>query len=368
MRGWSFHSVKGGVGKSTLSARVAMALARRGPVTLIDLDLTGTSLADGMPLVTPELWREAEARGGDPSHPDRAQRVEASRLGARARDLAQQRDPGRQPPPREGVPYLNDWLLYDGAGPEPRLQDHLWRHAALPNLRVLPSSALPGDLDFTVPVVFDELHAGFLEARIEALLQALDAEARGAGLDQARVVVDVPPTLPGLSRAVLGVALRLCQQPPVPLSLRGGRAPAFSADLAWRACWVATLDRPDIRALARWTARVREDEWAPPPGRPGRGVLRLLVNRVPPGEGRQEQLRPALGLPPRAVAPMGFTPDSFDPGAAPDADEGARWEDAVWVEDDRATPVFSPGADLAHCPDGLRALIDEIDPLPGADR
>ena len=58
MNGWSFHSVKGGVGKSTLSTRCALALARKRPerrVYLVDLDLTGTSLADGLPLRAPDF-------------------------------------------------------------------------------------------------------------------------------------------------------------------------------------------------------------------------------------------------------------------------------------------------------------------------
>lgn len=46
LRCYSFHSVKGGVGKSTLSTFLALGLARRHPeaqVVLIDLDLTGMS-------------------------------------------------------------------------------------------------------------------------------------------------------------------------------------------------------------------------------------------------------------------------------------------------------------------------------------
>ncbi|HSP81445.1 MAG TPA: P-loop NTPase, partial [Myxococcaceae bacterium] len=55
LRCYSFHSVKGGVGKSTLSVLTALGLAQRGgrPVTLIDMDLTGTSLADVLPLEAP---------------------------------------------------------------------------------------------------------------------------------------------------------------------------------------------------------------------------------------------------------------------------------------------------------------------------
>lgn len=48
LRCTSFHSVKGGVGKSTLSTALACTLARRhpeDPVVLIDMDLKGGSQA-----------------------------------------------------------------------------------------------------------------------------------------------------------------------------------------------------------------------------------------------------------------------------------------------------------------------------------
>ena len=56
----AFCSVKGGVGKSTLAVACATRLARQGrEVVLIDADLTGSSLADGLTLEAPLVTSDA---------------------------------------------------------------------------------------------------------------------------------------------------------------------------------------------------------------------------------------------------------------------------------------------------------------------
>src|SRR5580698_1045668 len=58
-----FCSAKGGVGKSTLAIACARLLAEASrTVVLIDADLTGTSLADGLCLCAPEVARRPDGR------------------------------------------------------------------------------------------------------------------------------------------------------------------------------------------------------------------------------------------------------------------------------------------------------------------
>ncbi|MEP7119633.1 MAG: P-loop NTPase [Byssovorax sp.] len=267
---YSFHSVKGGVGKSTLSLLTAVALATENPdarVVLIDMDLTGTSLADVLPLEAPR-WNGVGAR-------DRIDLSRAPDDFLRVHDTRPRIEERGEIPPDEGpvgVPFLNDYLLFTPPGwnaekdvPPDAI---LWRLPEGPkNLRVIPSSALPRDLVKVLPVIYDEEHAAFLEGRLEYLLSALLAE--GGDLF---VVFDTPPTVPGLSRSVLSLALRLARHPKVPLSDDGFMPKALQdADVAWEALLVATQDFQDIRAAARWLDLVGPNDPQ---------VLRLLVNRV----------------------------------------------------------------------------------------
>ena len=105
LRCYSFHSVKGRVGKSTLSSILALALAEDTETTLVDMDLTGTSLADVLPLCAPR-WREnanwhaaPDAGFHDRAHSRRAMSVRAD---ASPADLVE-------------PPFLNDFLLYQTA-------------------------------------------------------------------------------------------------------------------------------------------------------------------------------------------------------------------------------------------------------------
>jgi hypothetical protein len=373
LRGYSFHSVKGGVGKSTLSTLAALELAQKHPdddVWLIDLDLTGTSLADALELQAPDLGVGPVNLRALPSPSAAPISVKASRerIKLRGEHL------GKQPPEsdeREGVLFLNDWLLHAQRGWTPGDELPLalvsWRlHDGPPNLRVLPSSALPEDLRRTIPVVFDEEFAGFFEARIEWLLEAI--VIAGAGRP-AHVVIDVPPTIPGLSRAVLGVALRLASAAPVALADDDFIPEHLRQGISWRASMVTTLDLPDLRAMGRWLKHVRsEDEQ----------VIRVVINRVAAdwSDGQLNRaLSSCLGLQPMpelkgetaagerslemAAPTLDDTPDPTD---AQEGTGGAELQlpgllqRAVAVREDRARQLFTPGA-------GLRtiSLIDALD-------
>lgn len=271
----SFHSVKGGVGKSTLATVSAIQLAHAHPearVLLIDMDLTGTSLADVLPLRAPS-WKEPADPVRLESEPDAdLLSVEASRKGIRRREDCD------QDPYLRHVPFLNDYLLYappDGqTDADPR--GLFWRLASAPeNLAVVPSSALPRDLQRILPVIFDEHQSAFLEARLEALIARvlrIDEDEDTQELRDLCVVIDVPPTLPGLSRAVLSVVLRLTAPDHVAALVDDGQSPPVFKQLGERdgmSFVVASEDFQDLRAAARWL-RLADDP-----------RLRLIVNRSP---------------------------------------------------------------------------------------
>lgn len=283
---YSFHSVKGGVGKSTLSTLTACALAHECPdsrVILVDMDLTGTSLADVLPLEAP-CWAEvAPDEPFDLSKPPHGfwSRIDSRiRMKRRALEAIDSKN-------TVGVPFLNDYLLF-----APKIWDEehdiqpvaiSWRMVDGPdNLRVFPSSALPRDLMRALPVIYDEEHAAFLEARLEYLLSALAMEHQDT-----YVVFDTPPTIPGLSHSILNLAFRLSRKDKIPLA-EDGSVPErlLKTRVDWNVRIVSTQDMQDIRAAARWL------EWVPPEYQT---LVRLTINRAwPEREQREEHFRQAL--------------------------------------------------------------------------
>lgn len=269
----SFHSVKGGVGKSTLAWLTARRLARDATVLLVDLDLTGTSLADVLDLEAPTWGTRAgddlpitEAPTGYLAEQETRQAIER-RAGS---DSSMCRD----------VPMFNDFLLarsgvlFEQQEAHPRAFG--WRRPARDEdcrdrLFVAPSSALPHDVDRIMPVLYDELHAGFLEARLEWFLAW--TIARWPEIDV--VVFDTPPTLVGLSRAVLSMALRLPRR--ISLSDEDETPPPLDiAEVDWKACVVVTPDQQDLRASERWLGAIPEQE---------ADALTIVVNRAERGRG-----------------------------------------------------------------------------------
>ncbi|HRI71617.1 MAG TPA: P-loop NTPase [Polyangium sp.] len=283
---YSFHSVKGGVGKSTLSTLTACALAKEHPearVYLVDMDLTGTSLADVLPLEAP-YWNEL-----GPDEPiDLLKSPDGflARLDSRSR-IERRREPRDDPKQVIGVPFLNDYLLF-----EPKVWDRehdiqpaaiAWRMADGPdNLRVFPSSALPRDLMRALPVIYDEEHAAFLEGRLEYLLAAITLDEK-----ESFVVFDTPPTIPGLSHSILNLAFRLSHETKIPLAEDGfvpyGLEEAF---VDWSVRIVATQDMQDIRAAARWLEWVQQQDLP---------LVRLVINRAwSQQQQREDHFRRAL--------------------------------------------------------------------------
>jgi len=271
----SFHSVKGGVGKSTLAVLAARGLATREthPVVLIDMDLTGTSLADVLALRAPcwdaAPWPDRLARRPDgwDDTPDPTRHI-VDRLDEHGALTA------------AAVPCLNDFLLtprsLSRVAPKLHPAAFLWKLAGgFEHLYVIPSSALPADVERIVPVVFDEQRSSFLQARLELLIDALLGYFEEEGAKGLTLVFDTPPTIPGLSRSVLSLALRLGFEEKLAL-VDGARLPlrVEQAKVRWRAFLTATQDPQDWQALLRWLedpALGTERDIA---------VLRVIFNRV----------------------------------------------------------------------------------------
>lgn len=263
---YSFHSVKGGVGKSTLSTLLAHTFAAQQadtPVYLIDMDLTGTSLSDVLPLEAPRWPSETVELLHEPSDFWSCEETFAR--------IDRRHEPGLADPRQ--VPYLNDYLLWadtDWSTDRDVLPSALaWRMRGAPaNLRVIPSSAKPKDLQCIMPVIFDEEHAAFLEARIEALLDALVTRH-----ERCVVVFDTPPTVPGLSHSILSLGFRLGGDTKIPLADDQYIPPRLrDVVLRWKIAMVVSPDRQDLVAAERWMALIDDTQ---------RELVRLVVNRVP---------------------------------------------------------------------------------------
>lgn len=265
LRCLSFHSVKGGVGKSTLALLCARELARSTPVVLVDMDLTGTSLADVLPLLPPKAAKRAGKLVLTRPTPERWPRAEA-------RALIEERGRAADPTCR-GVPFLNDSFLERSDAARTSVDRDVdpwalaWSLEDVPHLHVLPSSALPSDLERILPLIYDDLYAGFLESRLEWILARLLADRRDL-----TVIFDSPPTIPGLSAALLSLAMRLPERIPLATDVGWGGTPAplRDASTTWTPVLVTSADLQDLRATDRWLQRVPSHE---------RDRVRIVLNR-----------------------------------------------------------------------------------------
>jgi cellulose biosynthesis protein BcsQ len=103
-----FFSVKGGVGKSTLALALAQLLSRPERCVVLDLDLTGSSLSEGLSLQAPEIAVRGDGSMDLDAPPTGSYLgVDGSRA---ARDARKRAAPGLWLPP----PYMNDALRYEG--------------------------------------------------------------------------------------------------------------------------------------------------------------------------------------------------------------------------------------------------------------
>jgi len=307
LRCYSFHSVKGGVGKTTFSLLTALyhAVIRREKTLLIDMDLTGTSLADVLPLEAPDFQPVIAAslkNSHKPLEPlqhtptDFLSREETLRRIRNRHENGHAQSKTQSSPARwrsEDVPFINDFLLYAGshwdASQEAHPEAFAWRYRLdsdleepYPLLRISPSSALPPDLYQLLPLIYDEPYACFVESRLEWFIHQVLSRTSYRVL-----VFDTPPSIPGLSRSVLSLGLRLPrlrEQPDSAALAPGGGTPPMllQRNICWHPCLVTTGDLQDLRAVERWHDEATLEEQA---------QLRILVNRLSKPDMLERQLR-----------------------------------------------------------------------------
>ena len=85
-------------------------------------------------------------------------------------------------------------------------------------------------------------------------------------------VFDTPPTIPGLSRTCMSLALRLAGPEKKPLAKGGGFPSGLEeTPINWKSFLVTTPDLQDLRSVTRWLSLI-------PPEK--ENLFRILVNRI----------------------------------------------------------------------------------------
>lgn len=264
----TFCSVKGGVGKSTLAVACASLLAESGhPTLVLDADLTGTSLADGLRLQAPVLALRQDGTldlATTPEPPRFYSEEESQRLLRRRWEATDGQ-------PRH-VPLLNDALAYEAftdRGPqqgECRIDALLWRHASDNGVRYLPSSATQVDVEDALGWLYRTDYPLIWVRRLTWLLH----EALQRLPDLRHIVIDLPPGLVGFAREVLVLLPYLAHQRPLPEGY-----PPLTAAYRWRVnpFLVSSMDRNDNFAAVQYLVDLRRSL----------PTLLLLVNRSTTG-------------------------------------------------------------------------------------
>ncbi len=258
-------SAKGGVGKSTLAVVLATERAlRRGSSVLIDLDLTGTSLADGLDLRAPLLDERDDGTLDIEAEPT-GDLCDLDETAKRRR----RRHRERSAEPRH-VPFFNDALNFVPSDDEHecRLDALLWRHAVDHGVGYLPSSSAPADVDRALEWLSDpelqDAAASRLGWLLDGLVRALP--------DLTDIVIDLPPGLFGFTRQAMLLMATLSGHRQAP----GDPSVLPPPAVRWRAApyLVLTTDRNDWTvSLHAYSALRRQlPELAPV-------VNRLLVPR-----------------------------------------------------------------------------------------
>lgn len=259
-----FASIKGGVGKSTLAVLTAKLLAGAGrrPV-VIDADVLGSSLADGLELCAPVVPDYEGTPDYSAPPTGRWHDLPATR---KLRDERKQwwKDHGRTASPVGlGPAFLNDAVFHaDGnIGRRCRVDAMLWRGSVDDGVRYLPSSPVRDDALRIAPYLSgNEPHFAWLR-RFAWILEELVTPAE----DVTDVVVDLPPGTWSLTHETLVLASKI--EAPLPKGY-----PQWHDRLRWRVVpkLVTTPDRNDrLLAMEYWLET--RDKIRP---------LRVLMNRL----------------------------------------------------------------------------------------
>lgn len=270
-----FCSIKGGVGKSTLTVACAKLLAAAGRVpVLIDADLSGTSLADGLLLRAPKVAVRGDGTL-DLDAPPTGEHYTVPETW-RLRDARKNtRWENHSPPPA----YLNDALHYEGEQPgqECRVDAMLWAHEREDGVAYLPSSSLQRDVQHALGWIYNGEPfawicriAWILDALLDRLPQLTD------------IVVDLPPGVwqGGFSHELLALASMLSRGETLPEDY----PPWTSTKIVWMVTPIL-VTTPDLNDLLPALEYVATHSAVLP-------TLRPLVNRA--GSESQVDLRNRL--------------------------------------------------------------------------
>lgn len=245
---WVLCSVKGGVGKSTLAVGLSQVLSATGGRPLVvDGDLTGTSLADGLDLCAPRSMRTAAGALDLSAPPTGAWMSRGETLAARdARGLATD---GEAPPP----PFFNDVLGYRGAYPEQEcfIASAVWRSDPDDGVAYLPSSSLPRDVGQALAWLPVTEPLGPWTRRFAWILASVAEQMP----ETTHVVIDLSPGLFRFATEVLSLCAHIHGHRPLPTgfpSLDSGQR------LDVRAFLVTGADRSDLFAAMEAFVALRQ--------------------------------------------------------------------------------------------------------------
>jgi hypothetical protein len=232
-----FFSVKGGVGKTTLAVALAQLVPRPERCVVLDLDLTGSSLAEGLDLQAPEIALRSDGSMDLDAPPTGTYlSVDESRT---ARDARKRSKAGLWLPP----PYINDAFRYEGNDQERdcRLDAMCWRHQSDPGVRYLPSSSIDRDIVSSLDWLYrDEVHHGgaWLQRFAWILYTFLEQMPELEDL-----VLDMPPGVFGFTREVLSFLAHLSTGSVLP-----ARFPGLPDQAEWQIhpYLVTSEDRQDL--------------------------------------------------------------------------------------------------------------------------
>jgi hypothetical protein len=234
----AFCSAKGGVGKSTLAVAAARLLADKGrKVVVIDADLTGTSLADGLRLCAPDVARLLDGHLDFDAAPTgrHLTRDETVKVRNARKDGGEWE--GQPPAP----PYLNDVLIYDKDEHEARVEALCWKHESDDSgVLYLPSAPFRQDISIALGWLHNEEPFAWL-GRLMWLLDGMSEQMETLS----DVVIDLPPGLFGFAHEALAMLSNLANATPFPSGFpkwnQGG-------GITWKGnpLLITTLDHNDL--------------------------------------------------------------------------------------------------------------------------
>jgi hypothetical protein len=269
----AFCSAKGGVGKSTLAIAAARLLAEGGRrVVVVDADLTGTSLSDGLRLCAPDVARLPDGHLDFDAAPTgrHLTREETVTLRNKRKDAGEWE--GQPPAP----PYLNDVLIYDKDEHEARVEALCWKHEDDDGVLYLPSAPFRQDISIALGWLHNEEPFTWL-GRLMWLLDGM-AEQMETLSD---VVIDLPPGLFGFAHEALAMLSNLAKGTAFPSGF-----PAWNkgGGVTWEGnpLLITTLDHNDLIMALEYA--LKHVERLP--------RLQVTLNRY--ADGREPELRETI--------------------------------------------------------------------------